>query len=194
MMHSSVQSLTQAVATAIARQNGDELGAALQHDLGNTALLAQLSSGRPNLEQLCGSALEEPYDEMLLEHLLSLKAAHSGDHVEACTHLERACSAFLSAFEKDTAWSLPALHTLNLSLRRAAIRADAQLKQLGEKQNKLQEAATTLQKSFRIVVTDRAPIEVSTNRALAHEQRKPPHCTLPSRCARRRAKSGADCT
>jgi len=71
-------------------------------------------------------------------------------------------------FEKDTSWSLPALHTLDLALRRAAMRADEQLKEQGKKPEKLAEAAGLLQKSFRIVVTDRAPIESSKKWGALH--------------------------
>ena len=66
-----------------------------------------------------------------------------------------------AAFEKDTSWSLPALHALDLALRLTARDADAQLQQRGEKQGKLQEAAAVMQKSFRVVVNDRAAVEVS---------------------------------
>ena len=100
---------------------------------GDQTLVTQLASGRPSLEQLCGAALDEPYDEMLLECFHSLKSTAAGEHLEAYTHLERACSSFQSAFEKDTAWSLPALHKLDLGLRRAAQRADVQLKEKGKK-------------------------------------------------------------
>ena len=48
-------------------------------------------------------------------------------------------------FDKDTAWSLPALHTLILSLRVVASRADRELAARGEKESKMQEAARTLQ-------------------------------------------------
>jgi hypothetical protein len=157
----SVQAVTQAVATAVASQNGDALAAALEMDLGNTVLMAQLASGRPNVRQLCASALERPYDEMLAEHFEGLLAASRGEHVEAYGHQERVSAAFIVAFEKDTSWSLPAMHVLDLALRRAAIRADAMLKEQGKKPDKLPEAAGMLQKSFRITVTDRAPIETS---------------------------------
>ena len=155
--------VTQEVATAVAAQNGEALAAALsQCELTNAALVQQLTGGQaPNLEHLCGAALEEPYDEMLLERFHGLAAAGRGDYSEACTHLERACSSFQSAFEKDTSWSLPVLHVLDLTLRLAGIRADEQLKEKGEKPTKLQEAAAILQKSFRIVVNDRANLEVS---------------------------------
>jgi len=103
----TAQAITQAVASAVLSQDGAALAAALSAiDVGNAALLAQLPQ-RQALEQLCGTALEEPYDEMLLERFLSLAAVGKGDFSEACTHLERACSSFQSAFEKDTAWSMP---------------------------------------------------------------------------------------
>ena len=70
--------------------------------------------------------------------------------------------------DKDTDWSLPALHKLNLALRFAALRADAALKERGEKQNKLQEAAGILQKAFRVVATDRAPVESSKKWGALH--------------------------
>ena len=157
----TAQAITQAVASAVLSQDGAALAAALSAiDVGNAALLAQLPQ-RQALEQLCGTALEEPYDEMLLERFLSLAAVGKGDFSEACTHLERACSSFQSAFEKDTAWSMPGLHVLDLALRLAGKQADEHLKAKGEKMGKLQEAAGVLQKSFRIVVNDRAPIEQS---------------------------------
>jgi hypothetical protein len=56
---------------------------------------------------------------------------------------------------------------LNLSLRRTAMRADAQLKERGEKQCKLNEAVTVLQKSFKLV-NDRAKIEVSKKWGALH--------------------------
>ena len=98
---------------------------------------------------------------MLYEHFQFMLAASRGDHVQAYAHQERACGCFHLAFEKDTAWSLPALHTLDLSLRRVAMRADAQLKAEEKKPDKLGEAAGMLQKSFRITATDRAPLESS---------------------------------
>ena len=165
----TAQAVTQAVSTAIVNQDGEALAAALPLEQGgDQTLVTQLASGRPSLEQLCGAALDEPYDEMLLECFHSLKSTAAGEHLEAYTHLERACSSFQSAFEKDTAWSLPALHKLDLGLRRAAQRADVQLKEKGEKPCKLQEAAGVLQKSFRVVVTDRAPIETSKKWGALH--------------------------
>ena len=155
----------------------------MQFDTSNAALLSQLASGAVNLPQLCGSALEEPYDEMLLMHLNALAAAQRGDDVEAYTNLERAHTSFQAAFDKDTAWALPALNVLDLGLRRSASRADAQLKARGEKASKLQEAAAMLQKSFRITVTDRAPIETSKKCAgVAHappSRAHPAHVTPP---------------
>ena len=56
---------------------------------------------------------------------------------------------------------MPGLHVLDLALRLAGKQADEHLKAKGEKMGKLQEAAGVLQKSFRIVVNDRAPIEQS---------------------------------
>jgi hypothetical protein len=157
----TAQAVTQAVASAVVAQDGAALAAALAMcDVSNAPLVAQLPP-KPQLEQLCGAALEEPYDEMLLERFLSLAAAGKGDLPDACTHLERACSSFQSAFEKDTSWSMPALHVLDLALRQTARQADAQLKARGEKVGKLLDAAGVLQKSFRIVVNDRAPIEQS---------------------------------
>ena len=48
----TVQAVVQAVAAAIARQDGAALAAALRLDMGNTSLLHQLASGRVNLEQV----------------------------------------------------------------------------------------------------------------------------------------------
>ena len=166
--YSTVQALAQAVATAITMKRGDALALALEQDLGNTALLAQLASGRANLKMLCQNALDRQYDEMLHDHLQSLLAASRGEHVQAYEHQERACGCFHVVFEKDTSWSLPALQTLDLALRRAAMRADEQLKEQGKKPEKLAEAAGLLQKSFRIVVTDRAPIESSKKWGALH--------------------------
>ena len=83
---------------------------------------------------------------------LDLRAVIRDDHVQAFAHQERACTCFQSVFEKDSAWSLPVLHVLDLGLRRAAQRADAQLASRGEKRCKLEEAARTLQKSFQYTV------------------------------------------
>eukprot|EP00967_Tisochrysis_lutea_P106220 scaffold162611_cov33-Tisochrysis_lutea.AAC.1 len=156
----TVQAVAQAVARAVESQDGPSLAVALRLDLGNTSLLAQLSSGRLGLEALCGSVLSEPYDEMLLEHFHFLRAAQAGEHVEAYTHCERACICFQAVFEKDTDWSLPALHTLCLSLRVAAARADRAIVAAGEKASKQQEAARTMQKFFQVTVTDRSPLPV----------------------------------
>ena len=167
----NAQAVTQAVASGVVKQDGQAVAAHLPlEQTADPALLAQLGAGQaPNLEHLCGTALDEPYDEMLLECFHSLTATAKGDHVEAYTHLERAHSAFQSAFEKDTDWSLPVLNTLDLALRRSANRADHQLRERGEKKvNKLQEAAAMLQKSFRVVVTDRAPIESSKKWGALH--------------------------
>ena len=160
------EAVAQLAAKACAQQDGESLAKALEQT--SAPLLAQLTSGTLNLEQLCGGSLEEPYDEVLLYHFHSLAAAQKGEAVEAYTHAEHACASFQTAFEKDTAWSLPALHVLNLNLRRTAIGADAALKERGEKQGKLQEAATVLQKAFRVVVTDRAPIEQSKKWGALH--------------------------
>ena len=116
------QQVTQAVAQAIRNRDGQRLAAALQLDLGNTSLLTQLGSQSVQLEALCGTALEEPYDEMLLEHFQFLRAVIRDDHVQAFAHQERACTCFQSVFEKDSAWSLPVLHVLDLDLRLAAQR------------------------------------------------------------------------
>jgi len=157
----TAQQITQAVAQAIRNRDGQRLAAALQLDMGNTSLMTQLGSQSVQLEQLCGTALEEPYDEMLLEHFHFLRAVHRDDQVQAFAHQERACTCFQSVFEKDTAWSLPVLHVLDLDLRRAAQRADAQLASRGEKRCKLEEAARTLQKSFQYTVTDRTELRES---------------------------------
>jgi len=148
----TAQQVTQAVAQAIRNRDGPRLAAALELDMGNTNLLTQLGGQSVQLEHLCGTALEEPYDEMLLEHFQFLRAVIRDDHVQAFAHKERACTCFQSVFEKDSAWSLPVLHVLDLGLRRAAQRADAQLASRGEKRCKLEEAARTLQKSFQYTV------------------------------------------
>ena len=166
---STAQQVVQEVAKAINNQNGSLLAVALQLDLGNTALLTQLATMQPHaLEQLCARPLQEPYDEMMMEHFRYLQAVRAGDNADAYTHQERACSCFQSVFDKDTSWSLPALHVLNLNLRRAAQKADAQAKDRGEKPNRLQEAARILQKSFQITVTDRAPVETSKKWGALH--------------------------
>jgi hypothetical protein len=157
----TVQAVAQSVAGAIARQDGLALAAALRFDLGNTSLLGQLSSGRVGLEAVCGSTLSEPYDEMLLEHFHFLRAAQEGDDVKAYAHCERACACFQAVFEKDTDWSLPALHALCLSLRLAAARADRALVAKGDKPSRQQEAARSMQKFFQVTVTDRSALPVS---------------------------------
>ena len=157
----TAQQVTQAVAQAIRTRDGPRLAAALALDMGNMSLLTQLGGQSVQLEQLCGTALEEPYDEMLLEHFNFLRAIQRGDQLQAFAHQERTCTCFQSVFEKDTAWSLPVLHVLDLDLRRAAQRADAQLAARGEKRCKLEEAARTLQKSFQYTVTDRTEIRES---------------------------------
>ena len=166
----SLQQITQTVATAAASQDGETLAAALPlgEPANHSALLAQIATGKPPLEHLCGSALPEPYDEMLLACFQSLAAAGRGDAVESYNQLDHAVGAFQTAFEKDTAWSLPVLHALDLALRLAAVKADAALKERGEKAARLQDAATTLQKSFRVVVTDRAPVETSKKWGALH--------------------------
>ena len=62
---------------------------------------------------------------MLLACFQSLAAAGRGDAVESYNQLDHAAGAFQTAFEKDTAWSLPVLHALDLALRLAAVKADA---------------------------------------------------------------------
>ena len=165
---STVQAIAQAIAVAVHGEDGEAFAAALQIDLGNTALISQLTAGKLNLASLCSAALQRPYDELLVEHLSSLVAAHKGDYVLAYAHQERASSCFQAVFEKDTAWSLPALHVLDLALRRSAIRADTELTRQGKKPDKLTEAAGVLQKSFRTTVTDRAPIESSKKWGALH--------------------------
>ena len=164
MACATAQQLTQTVAHAVAQQDGDLLAAAVRLDLGNTSLLTQLATGSLNLEALCGTALSEPYDEMLLEHMHFLRATHAAQPLEAYSHCERATACFHAVFEKDTAWSLPALHALHLNLRLAAARADRELVSRGEKEGKLQEAARILQRAFQTTVTDRSPLEVRRRR------------------------------
>ena len=91
----TAQGVAQAVAVAVASQDGEALAAALVCDLGNTTLIAQLASGRPDLKQLCASALERPYDEMLYEHFQFMLAASRG-HRQMCrqspsTHCRSSC-------------------------------------------------------------------------------------------------------
>ena len=167
--YGTVQQLVQGVAMAIAHQNGTRFAEALQQlDLGNASLVSQLETGRVDLRNLCGSALDRPYDEMLVEQLHCLLATHRGEHVKAYGHQEHACQAFQQVFEKDTSWALEAMHALDLALRRAAIRADAELKAAGKKPDKLPEAANLLQKSFKVTVTDRAPLETSKKWGALH--------------------------
>ena len=78
----TAQAVTQAVSTAIVNQDGEALAAALPLEQGgDQTLVTQLASGRPSLEQLCGAALDEPYDEMLLECFHSLKSTAAGEHL-----------------------------------------------------------------------------------------------------------------
>ena len=164
----TAQQVAQAVALAIRSSKGDDLARAVAIDLGNTALLAQLTSGALNLEQVCGSALEEPYDEMLYEHFNYLVFASRGEHAKAYAAKERSCVCFQQVYQKDSSWSIEAMHVLNLDLRRAAARADAQLTSKGEKACKLVEAARILQKSFQITVTDRAALGESKKWGALH--------------------------
>ena len=178
-MPGTPQEVTHAVAAAIGQQSGDALAKSIRVDLGNAKLLAELGKGA-DLTAMCSMALEEPYDEMLLEHFNHLRSAATGEHINAYAHMERVCVCFQSVFEKDTSWSLPAVHTLNTDLRRAAIRADEQVKEnkasldteekllLKEKPAKLGEAARIIQKNFQITITDRAPVETSKKWGALH--------------------------
>jgi len=157
---STAQQAAQTISQAVSRQDGAGLAAALRLDLGNTMLIAQLNSSPP-LEQICGRALVEPWDELLLEQLHYIKAAAAGEHEAAYSHCERAAACFQAAFEKESDWPLPALHSLCLNLRRAAAAADAALVAKGERAARQQEAARTMQKFFQVCVTDRAPLPVS---------------------------------
>mmetsp|Transcript_23236 Transcript_23236/g.77116 ORF Transcript_23236/g.77116 Transcript_23236/m.77116 type:complete len:357 (+) Transcript_23236:33-1103(+) len=157
---STAQQAAQTISQAVSRQDGAGLAAALRLDLGNTALIAQLNSSPP-LEQICGRALVEPWDELLLEQLHYIKAAAAGEHEAAYSHCERAAACFQAAFEKESDWPVPALHSLCLNLRRAAAAADAALVAKGERAARQQEAARTMQKFFQVCVTDRAPLPVS---------------------------------
>ena len=169
-----VQQVVHAVGSAIAQQDGEALAEALQQiDLSNAALIAQLTAGRIDVRALSSSVLDRPYDEMLAEQLDSLVAIHCNDHVKAYSHQERACTKFHSVFEKDTSWSLPAMHRLDLLLRMAAVRADATLKKSaaggGDITTKQEEAVRVLQKkSFTICISDRAPLEVSKKWGTLH--------------------------
>ena len=167
--YSSIQQLVQGAALVVKRQDGDALAEILgQLDLGNSSILAQLQPERLDVRTLCANALEAPYDEVVAEQLQCLLAMSRSEMVKAYGHQERALTCFLAVFDKDTSWSLPTLHALDLSLRRAAMRADAELKAAGKKPEKLPEAANVLQKSFKITVTDRAPLETSKKWGALH--------------------------
>lgn len=170
-----VQEVVHAVGSAIEKQDGEALAEALQQissSRSNAALIAQLTAGRIDVRALSSSVLDRPYDEMLAAQLDSLVAIHCNDHVKAYSHQERACTSFHSVFEKDTSWSLPAMHRLDLLLRMAAVRADAALKMSaagGGDITTTQEAAVrVLQKSFTICISDRAPLEVSKKWGTLH--------------------------
>lgn len=170
-----VQEVVHAVGSAIEKQDGEALAEALQQissSRSNAALIAQLTAGRIDVRALSSSVLDRPYDEMLAAQLDSLVAIHCNDHVKAYSHQERACTSFHSVFEKDTSWSLPAMHRLDLLLRMAAVRADAALKMSaagGGDITTTQEAAVrVLQKSFTICISDRAELKVSKKWGTLH--------------------------
>jgi hypothetical protein len=170
-----VQEVVHAVGSAIEKQDGEALAEALQQissSRSNAALIAQLTAGRIDVRALSSSVLDRPYDEMLAEQLDSLVAIHCNDHVKAYSHQESACTKFHSVFEKDTSWSLPAMHRLDLLLRMAAVRADAALKMSaagGGDITTTQEAAVrVLQKSFTICISDRAELKVSKKWGTLH--------------------------
>lgn len=181
-----VQQVVHAVGSAIAQQDGEALAEALQQissSRSNAALIAQLTAGRIDVRALSSSVLDRPYDEMLAAQLDSLVAIHCNDHVKAYSHQERACTSFHSVFEKDTSWSLPAMHRLDLLLRMAAVRADAALKMsaagggdnreysvgvLARREAPQEAAVRVLQKSFTICISDRAPLEVSKKWGTLH--------------------------
>ena len=95
---STAQQVTQTVAQAIRNRDGPRLADALRLDLGNTSLMTQLASGSVQLDHLCGTALEEPYDEMLLEHFEFLRAVHRDEQSEAYAHQERASTCLRQLF------------------------------------------------------------------------------------------------
>lgn len=170
-----VQEVVHAVGSAIEKQDGEALAEALQQissSRSNAALIAQLTAGRIDVRALSSSVLDRPYDEMLAAQLDSLVAIHCNDHVKAYSHQESACTKFHSVFEKDTSWSLPAMHRLDLLLRMAAVRADAALKKSaagGGDITTTQEAAVrVLQKSFTICISDRAELKVSKKWGTLH--------------------------
>lgn len=181
-----VQEVVHAVGSAIEKQDGEALAEALQQissSRSNAALIAQLTAGRIDVRALSSSVLDRPYDEMLAAQLDSLVAIHCNDHVKAYSHQERACTSFHSVFEKDTSWSLPAMHRLDLLLRMAAVRADAALKMsaagggdnreysvgvLKRGETPREAAVRVLQKSFTICISDRAPLEVSKKWGTLH--------------------------
>lgn len=150
-------------AASVRERDGRKLAGALSTLLkDNAPLTAQVGAESFDPSGYCSNQLPEPYDELLAFRLCTVAACSRQDFVAAYGQQEAALGVFHRLFEEAGAdWLVPALRVLDSDLRIIAQRADIQLRARQEKGDKLSEAARTLNRSFTITITDRAPLETS---------------------------------
>ncbi|KAG6441418.1 PCI domain-containing protein 2 homolog [Manduca sexta] len=105
-----------------------------------------------------------PLDEIMIAHLLCVRALYSQDYIDAYNH-QSACVAAvvrLLQVQKEENWSLPLMYTVCLDLRLVAQKAEACSPQSNGKI--LEKAAESLLACFRVCAADNRSSDVDTKK------------------------------
>lgn len=92
-------------------------------------------------------------------------ALNSNDWVACTEHLSECLTAYISALQSESAWTLPPLHALCTDLRVLAGEADNQLRSEGKKRCKLEDAERILKRAFMTTNNDRRAMGEGSKRA-----------------------------
>ncbi|KAJ8733340.1 hypothetical protein PYW08_001638 [Mythimna loreyi] len=104
-----------------------------------------------------------PLDEIIISHLLCVKALYMKDYMEAFEYQSAcvACVVRLLQAQKESNWGLPLMYTVCLDLRLIAYRAEACAQSNGKI---LEKAAESLLACFRVCAADNRTTEAETKR------------------------------
>lgn len=164
------------IKSLIFQQDGNELATilslekfSLTNDLRNTLVNNQ------NLENSVSKILDSPWDDVVMNHFLSLQVLISGrNYALAFGHQCSMIQALVKVLtqSKEENWMLPAVYMASIELRKLAICADTTAsantnKKSAQPDANIEEAASHLMNLFRVCANDsRTSIEVSKRKGM----------------------------
>ncbi|CAB3258946.1 unnamed protein product [Arctia plantaginis] len=123
-------------------------------------------SGSSDIASLVEGNCVSPLDEIIITHMLCVKALHAKNYVEAYNRQSEcvACVVKLLQSQKEVNWGLPLMYTVCLDLRLVAQKADAVSSTPQTRGKILEKAAESLLACFRVCAADNRASDADTKK------------------------------